>query len=145
MGFNIRVNKALGGPLGPLNLQFLMADLLEEQRDTTSLVAQATNYRANNAQKDQKQGSKKPKKSPNRGSNSPKQPEGEENKPNVTTRHATACASHVSPTFSLLSYVTRMPRRVDDCRRLATTVDYARKALVDDSRLSSTTQHSLSI
>lgn len=130
-----------------------MADLLEEQRDTTSLVAQATNYRANNAQKDQKQGSKKPKKSPNRsdsqspnrGSNSPKQPEGEENKPNVTTRHATACASHVSPTFSLLSYVTRMPRRVDDCRRLATTVDYARKALVDDSRLSSTTQHSLSI
>jgi len=28
--FNIRVNKALGASLEPLNLQFLMADLLEE-------------------------------------------------------------------------------------------------------------------
>ena len=43
-----------------------------------------------------------------------------------------------APYFFLLLYVTRTPRIVDNYRRLATIINYTKKALVDDSRLSST-------
>ena len=45
---NIRATKAIGSSIEHLNLQYLMADLLEEQRDKSSLVAKSLAYRARN-------------------------------------------------------------------------------------------------
>jgi Reverse transcriptase (RNA-dependent DNA polymerase)/GAG-pre-integrase domain len=57
--FNIRVNKTLGSSIEPLNLQFLMADLLEEQRTTGSSVAKiATSYSAKSANNKSQKGKK---------------------------------------------------------------------------------------
>ena len=48
----MRTNRALSNPIGALNLQFLIADLLEEQRDKSSMVSKALSYRASNSSKE---------------------------------------------------------------------------------------------
>jgi hypothetical protein len=74
--FNMRSNRALGATLETLNLEFLMADLLEEQRDYSSSVSKALTYRAKEDKSKSKDSKKSSKEGSKEGSKGDKKKEG---------------------------------------------------------------------